>query len=401
MFYITNNIERIIGMDFDIYPDLHVISNRSVLADLACEKHPNRITLNNDDFLSTLDLLKKFSKRISLRGNPQIIVFKNTTHIQRYCDKMGWGILNSDSDIAQKIENKISQYEWISELEFHGFSVPKTKIGELRSFDYGQLESDLGSPFILQYNTGHTGSGTKLISHSHEWVNEVEKFPNREGKIAEHVRGKVYTVNACVMRDDVLCGETSLQLTGINNLTDNPLATVGNDWCAVDENTNNNVKKTAKDIGEKMGEIGWKGLFGIDVVIEEGTGKIFLIEINARQPASASFENRIANLQGLKGPLDWNMDAFMSADRQNKIPNLSIGKYEVRASQVFLRKRSGLFYEKYGHIKDVGEYDENRNLLEKKAFFDISGNTEKNTFVIPNATASEVLRVQALRSIAL
>lgn len=49
----------------------------------------------------------------------------------------------------------------------------------------------------------------------------------------------------------------------------------------------------AKAVGEKLAQEGWRGLFGIDVMLENKTGKLYLIEINARQPASTSFESQL------------------------------------------------------------------------------------------------------------
>ncbi|MBU1895380.1 NUDIX domain-containing protein, partial [Patescibacteria group bacterium] len=49
----------------------------------------------------------------------------------------------------------------------------------------------------------------------------------------------------------------------------------------------------ATDIGNKLRHDGWKGLFGIDVVMDEKSGKLYLIEINARQPASTSYESSL------------------------------------------------------------------------------------------------------------
>ena len=47
----------------------------------------------------------------------------------------------------------------------------------------------------------------------------------------------------------------------------------------------------AKEIGDKMAKDGWIGMCGIDVMRDEERDKIFLIEINARQPASTTFES--------------------------------------------------------------------------------------------------------------
>ena len=42
-----------------------------------------------------------------------------------------------------------------------------------------------------------------------------------------------------------------------------------------------------------MRESGWRGLFGIDIIYDEERDLLKLIEINARQPASTTFESQL------------------------------------------------------------------------------------------------------------
>jgi hypothetical protein len=52
-------------------------------------------------------------------------------------------------------------------------------------------------------------------------------------------------------------------------------------------------QKIVSEIGKKLWYSGWKGLFGVDAIVDEVTGKIYLIEINARQPASTTYESEL------------------------------------------------------------------------------------------------------------
>jgi hypothetical protein len=73
------------------------------------------------------------------------------------------------------------------------------------------------------------------------------------------------------------------------------------------------------NISEKMHGAGWRGLFGIDLIYDEERDEIKLIEINARQPASTSFESqlqlglRIAGVPGIT-----TFEAHLSALISNK-----------------------------------------------------------------------------------
>jgi hypothetical protein len=58
------------------------------------------------------------------------------------------------------------------------------------------------------------------------------------------------------------------------------------------------------DIGTKLNVAGWRGLYGVDIIRDDERGTIHLIEINARQPASSTFESFLQKenrLQGVNG----------------------------------------------------------------------------------------------------
>ena len=92
-------------------------------------------------------------------------------------------------------------------------------------------------------------------------------------------------------------GNISFQITGISPFTDLPFATVGNDFSlptkTLEPTQLTQYRKIVMDIGNKLKLYGWKGLFGIDVIISIKTGRVYLLEVNGRQPASVTFESNL------------------------------------------------------------------------------------------------------------
>ena len=133
---------------------------------------------------------------------------------------------------------------------------------------------------------------------SQEQLDEIKnKFPEREVRISEFIKGPVFTSNNVVAKNKILIGNISYQITGLPPFTDQPFAAIGNDWGVVKNISNQEqieqFKTITTEIGERMQADGWKGLFGVDIVLEEKTGELYLIEINARQPASTSYESQL------------------------------------------------------------------------------------------------------------
>ncbi|MDP3962853.1 MAG: hypothetical protein Q8Q03_03240 [bacterium] len=115
-------------------------------------------------------------------------------------------------------------------------------------------------------------------------------------------------MNITTSKDGILLGNISYQITGLPPFTDNPMSTIGNDWSLPHSILSpahvEKFNEMALSIGEKMRSEGWRGLFGIDAVYDEERDRILLIEINSRQPASATFESELqseARAEGVPG----------------------------------------------------------------------------------------------------
>ncbi len=287
--YITRDIERALGIPANT-ENYFIISNFTNFAKQVSENKKNVLLINEDEQLDTWQLMqheetKKFIDKIK---EPNILVFKSTKKIERICEENKWNLLNPKSELANKIEEKISQVEWLDNLTS---LLPPHEIKDCKDIEWKD------KPFILQFNRAHTGSGTILIDDENKLSEIKQKFPDRPARITEYIEGPIFTSNNVVTKNKTLVGNISYQITGLDPFTDNKFATIGNDWGLADKILTEGQKKQWTEmvdkIGKKMRADGWRGLFGIDVVVEEKTGKLFLIEINARQPASSTYESQL------------------------------------------------------------------------------------------------------------
>ncbi len=255
-------------------------------------EHGEKDTLSLISEKSTLDNIKK--EKLS------VLVFKNNIQIENIAKENDINLLNPSAELAEKIENKITQTEWLSDIgkEF----LPPHKI---------QLAKDIvweKEVFVLQWAHSHTGEGTFLINQEKDLTEIKAKFPNREARVTKYIKGPMFTQNIIVGKNKNLFGNISYQITGVLPFTDNQMSTIGNDWSVppsiLTENKIEEIQNISKKVADKMRNSGWKGLFGIDVIYDEELDKIYLIEINARQPASTTFESKLQiqnRNEGLKG----------------------------------------------------------------------------------------------------
>lgn len=305
--YVTREIERALGVEPSAH--YHIVTNRTEHGEEVKEKSPDSIVLVDDpeggmgETLGTGDLLdrpetRKLVEELYKRDgvHPYVMVFKNTARIEPIARKNGWTLLNPSAAASEKVENKISQIHWLGESERR---LPPHRIETMKNVVWG------GKPFIIQWAHGHTGGGTLLVRTEAELVPLKEKFPERRTRVTEYIEGPSFTVNVVVTPDRILPSSPSYQITGLAPFTDNVFSTIGNDWKLGDTLLTADDKKWLSDLtyelGAKMQKEFWRGLFGIDVIKDAATGKMYLIELNARQPASTTFESSLQRAERERG----------------------------------------------------------------------------------------------------
>lgn len=291
--YISRDIERAIGLSADA-PGYFIITNTSSFAKEIAREYKDRVLLvGSNTPLDTEGLLRHETTRLFLQKHTinHILVFKNTLHIGQAAASLGLNLLNPRATISKEIEEKISQIAWLGDLASY---LPPHTIRLCKDLTWSGQEK------IVQFNHAHTGDGTFRLTAEADIDILRQKFPNREVRVMDIVHGPTFTNNNVVAKDIVIFGNPSYQITGLSPFTDRPFATVGNDWGIptrlLPDEAMTAWKNMVSAIGNRLREYGWLGLFGIDVMYDTEKKKLFLIEINARQPASTTFESQLQKL---------------------------------------------------------------------------------------------------------
>ena len=291
LFYVCRDLERAVGIDVSL-PNYYIVTNHNDYSAKLAQQHPHIILIKEKEQLDTRALLAHPQTTGAIKPNDFVLVFKNNALIETECRKNGWKLLNPKAKLADKIESKVSQVKWLKELAKY---LPPHEVTVCENIKWS------GVPFILQFNHSHTGSGTLFIDSEKKLSDLKAKFSQREVRVMSFINGPVFTNNNVVWGGKILVGNINYQITGLSPFTDNEFATIGNDWALpnkiLSKKQITQYKKIATEIGRKLSKSGWRGLYGVDVIVDEKTGRLYLLEINARQPASTTFESQLQSLQ--------------------------------------------------------------------------------------------------------
>ncbi|MBU0975454.1 MAG: ATP-grasp domain-containing protein [Patescibacteria group bacterium] len=367
IFFVTNDAERALGLEKHIN-NYHIICNddndiidylqKNKISVFSLEKALDRqnIIMRNSNRLLWQNEVQSFIKSNANQNQGYFMFFKIAPNLERSAQKMNFGLLNTSSELNRKFELKLPQYEILKTLDIR---IPKTVVNELRDTDYSQLVKELDENFIVQFNRGHTGGGTIEIDSKAQLDELKELFPNRSVRISKKIIGPAYTVNACVTKHGICWGGLSFQITGVEECTSKKAGTVGNDWEFIEKLSRevlSDISKFIENIGMAMKNSGFKGLFGLDFVLDNQTDKVYVIEINARQPASIPMHSK---LQIESGQIPLNLLAiaeFLNIDYgiDVKAYNADASK-PIQASQLFLRNKFDRDAKVIGSVK-AGTY---------------------------------------------
>ncbi len=317
--YIARDLERALGVPANT-TGYHIISNYTDFAKTTTSAG-NNLLIQEAKLLNTWQLLQhdQVKQYINNLDNPAILVFKNTPQIERICAENDWQLLNPPAELASKVEEKISQLKWLGDLKKY---LPNYSMGLCQNIAYSS------TPFILQFNRSHTGSSTFLIKDEKQLKDLQEKFPKREVRTAKYIDGPLFTNNNVATKDKILIGNISYQITGLKPFTDLEFATIGNDWALpeklLSQKQKNKYKEIVLAVGKKLQAEGWRGLYGIDVVVDNETKELYLVEINARQPASTTYESQLqSEVQSPKSEVTM-FEAHLMA-----VLNMDLKKYKI------------------------------------------------------------------------
>lgn len=299
--YVTREIERALGTVPN--KDFIIVSNKTTYGETIKKQYPDFIHLiesSGKDLLGTTDLLSHPETAKLVTPDSHILVFKNTLRVESEINAKKWKVINPKSYLAERVENKLSQIRWLGELAKY---LPTHTVKLAKQITWKN------EPFIIQWAHGHTGDGTILIKTREELSALQEKFPERMARLSSFVSGPSFTVNAIVSKEKIMMGNVSYQITGLQPFTENEFSTIGNDWGFAHKFLTSrdleNIQIIVRDIGVKLQKDGWRGLFGVDFVMDAKTRRMHLIEVNARQPASTTFESLLEleerEAKGVKG----------------------------------------------------------------------------------------------------
>lgn len=287
-----------------------------------------RVPRNTGHLLARKETVKYINEQAGSQ-KPVIVFFKPSAKISFICKKYHWLAVGNNPKLAESLENKLSFYTWATKNKL---PLIPAKISPLDT----NLLSKEPLPFIIQFKRGWAGKSSFIIE-SEKDLKKLERFGGQKVKVSPFLEGETFINNGCVLKNGrILVSPAGKQISGIKDLSNNPLSTTGRQWPAkIRSEDEKEIKKITNRLGSLIYKEGYKGFFGADFLITKDK-KIFLLECNPRLTASFVFYTQLEEQSGVE-PLLWHhLDTFASFTRQKNIdyqPNISGSEIIQRNNQ--------------------------------------------------------------------
>lgn len=344
IFFVTPDVKRGIGVEH-LLPNYHIICSyinplipilRKQGARIFCLEEKagkGKDLINNSGKLLEHPLVNKYIKEYA-KTTPYIMYFKPSLKLDLLIRKLNYRPIGNNADLNEEFENKIKFYH-VTEKYLPKVTIPSI-VGILGKLNYKDLSSKLGLPLVIQFGHGWAGKTTFFIDNEKEFHGLSRQFSQTNVKVSRKITGITILNNCCIYNDYIFVSPAAIQLSGIRQLSSRPGVTCGRQWPAgfIEERQTKEILNISKKIGKIMQEKGFRGFFGLDFIIENSTGKIYLSEANARLTASTPFFTRL-ELGLEKIPL---LAYHLAAFTNRILPQAGFVGPEISGSQVLFRE---------------------------------------------------------------
>jgi len=237
----------------------------------------------NSSSLIGLENVKEFLNSLE---NPHLLFYKVTKKTEKICDEEGWDIIGNS--IYEGMDNKAFLREILDKC---GLRKIPGEVCDLRGKDYPELRKRYGNKIVIQLLKSGGGKGTFFVRSPEDFERAKGKVLEKgssEVVVAKFIEGPSPSLTGCVTMHGIIYTNLQYQLLDIPEVMNPKVGNgvfCGHEWTSSDDFPPG-IQRQAYEYAEKIGEylkgMGYKGIFGLDMVIDSKENRIYVTELNPR-----------------------------------------------------------------------------------------------------------------------
>ena len=305
-------------------------------------------------------------------SSPLLLPYKSSLEMVSTCQKNDWQLAVNPPDLGKKsLDNKVKFQRILEEI---GVLCPPGEIVVFGQLDFDSLAKKYNLPFVIQYPLSGGGKGTFFIKTGED-LREARKSligltkgeigNGQEVIVSQFIKGPSPSVTGCVTRWGILSTSPQHQVLSIPELYNRSGAGLfcGHDWSfsRFSPRICRQVYEITEKVGRYLQKIGYKGIFGLDFIMDEQTEKIYVVECNPRLLGSFPTLTMAQVRNGEPPILAFHILEFLNADYQVDVKEINRQmRRQRKGTHMLLHNLVDGWVESHGQIRP-GVYRLNSN----------------------------------------
>jgi len=164
-----------------------------------------------------------------------------------------------------------------------------------------EVAEGLGPDLVVQLPYGDSGSTTFFIASEDDYRPHADRIAaHSEVKVMQRIRCRQTTIEGCVTRRGTLAGPLITEMVGFPELTPFAGGWCGNEVFASEASTllspevRRQASRAVAAMGEQLRQEGYWGCFGLDFLLDQDSGTLYLGEMNPRITGATPLTNQAA-----------------------------------------------------------------------------------------------------------
>jgi len=232
----------------------------------------------------------------SFFGKKILFLYRSNNNIQNAVRPLGVEIIANKSKINKIFENKASFRKVMDNVGIKPITGKTFEFADFNSKDYKFFKKHYGTKFVIQLPDFMLGGGKGTLFIKTEKDFKKFKAEIKEGKfhgkvltvvnVTKFISGLSCSVVCCATKYGTLVSKIQRQIIDIPQVISSQK---GNGlFCGhvFGLEFSPQIVKQSQEIAQKLGKymykLGYKGIFGIDLIVNEKANKVFPVECNAR-----------------------------------------------------------------------------------------------------------------------
>lgn len=341
------------------------------------------------------------------RGRIHLFVYQSTEEIEEICREFGWNIIGNPTRIRRELGDKGKFREILQELDLPLIPGEQISRDELIRRGYGSLSLRFGRDMVFQLPdiTKGGGRGTFFIRSEKDYLNfltciskgSYRGYQINTVNVVKLIEGFPASVAACATRYGALISSIQTQVMDIPEVLEVHRGNgffCGHDWTyrSYSASYHERVMRIVQKLSGYMWDKGYRGIFGIDLVVDEKADEVYPVECNARYTGAFPMLS-MHHFKNGAIPMDlFHVLEFLNADYEIDVGKLNQAyRKRIRGSHIILFNKRHVPLKVGGNVRSgVYRYNPGEHRIEfireGLRYDDLKGEDE---FILTDGVPSE------------